>query len=483
MSRSIDSDTAPRIPPVYRRPNFWRDNIEGFIGVALLVLVMRYFAFEVFKIPTGSMAPTLVGQHQRVECPNCGFRYDIDAAFRPGRGVPGGVVTESAAGCPNCGRRFTPRANDARYAGGFLLRFLQLKRDRISGGNRIIVNKFNRALEPPTRWSIIVFEHTQRRPPINYIKRLVGLPGETISIWNGDLYADGQLLRRPPKIQESMWQPVFDSRYVPKEKVRNLWESPAGSHAWNDAGMILQPDARGEARLVYAPPILDYPPYRGNLNRGEAWWRSPDRFNEVGDLKCEIEVSPKPRQPIFIRLREANDVYVAAVRFDNGAVEGAITLEPAGPAGVPPAVLVEPVTSAVSDGPHTIAFYNADQRLRLSVDGEELCRLDLPAVPMPGAPARFPSGVSIEARGLEGPLTLERVRIWRDIYYLHDRARSVHSYGPIPRKSYFVLGDNTSSSEDSRFWPESPYVPDKQIVGTALVVWWPPEYLRAIPVP
>lgn len=47
----------------------------------------------------------------------------------------------------------------------------------------------------------------------------------------------------------------------------------------------------------------------------------------------------------------------------------------------------------------------------------------------------------------------------------------------IPQDSFFVLGDNSASSKDSRYWG---FVPKKNILGKALVIYWPPHRIRII---
>lgn len=47
----------------------------------------------------------------------------------------------------------------------------------------------------------------------------------------------------------------------------------------------------------------------------------------------------------------------------------------------------------------------------------------------------------------------------------------------IPEDDFFVLGDNSASSQDSRYWG---FVPRKNILGEALVIYWPPQRIRII---
>ncbi|MCX5707335.1 MAG: signal peptidase I [Candidatus Omnitrophica bacterium] len=47
----------------------------------------------------------------------------------------------------------------------------------------------------------------------------------------------------------------------------------------------------------------------------------------------------------------------------------------------------------------------------------------------------------------------------------------------VPEGSYFVLGDNSASSKDSRYWG---FVPKDNILGGAMIIYWPPQRIRII---
>lgn len=47
----------------------------------------------------------------------------------------------------------------------------------------------------------------------------------------------------------------------------------------------------------------------------------------------------------------------------------------------------------------------------------------------------------------------------------------------VPKGSFFVLGDNSGSSQDSRYWG---FVPASNVLGKAILIYWPPQRIRII---
>jgi signal peptidase I len=220
--RSGDGQTEWISPAARRAQEFrhaaWRETIESIAVAIILALLFRGFIAEAFVIPTGSMAPALMGEHKDLFCPQCSASYQVGASVEPRSGatVVGGI-------CPNCG-----------YV--HALDLVNNRGDQNFSGDRILVSKFAYALGDPERWDVAVFKYPGN-PKQNYIKRIVGLPGETLMIHHGDVYArplepgdtnagNGssesvddpryQILRKPPRKLLAMAHHVYDSDSQPK---------------------------------------------------------------------------------------------------------------------------------------------------------------------------------------------------------------------------------------------------------------------------
>ena len=63
----------------------------------------------------------------------------------------------------------------------------------LSDGDQLIVDKISYRFRDPSRYDIVVFPYKYEKNTY-YIKRIIGLPGETVQIVDGYVYIDGQML-------------------------------------------------------------------------------------------------------------------------------------------------------------------------------------------------------------------------------------------------------------------------------------------------
>ena len=62
-------------------------------------------------------------------------------------------------------------------------------------------------------------------------------------------------------------------------------------------------------------------------------------------------------------------------------------------------------------------------------------------------------------------------------YYNQGQFGQEHGVVDVPPDMYYVLGDNSSSSHDSRFWG---FVPKRFLIGRAICIFWPPKRIRVL---
>ncbi|WP_206028449.1 signal peptidase I [Thalassoroseus pseudoceratinae] len=215
-----------------------RETMESIVVAFILAFLFRTFEAEAFVIPTGSMAPTLRGRHKEADCPQCGHHVVVGASaevnndgYLYGRKSPNGLIEGTRrihdVVCDNCRYRFSMYDKPAFK------------------GDRILVNKFPFELRGPDRWDVIVFKYPEK-PTTNYIKRLVGLPGEKIRIQQGDVYVndadDGPLriLRKDdPDKQRELQILVYDNNHS-SEALRAVgWPERWGGMTRGDDGRAI----------------------------------------------------------------------------------------------------------------------------------------------------------------------------------------------------------------------------------------------------
>ncbi|MBU0492946.1 MAG: signal peptidase I [Chloroflexi bacterium] len=117
-------------------------------------------------------------------------------------------------------------------------------------GQYLLVNKIEYRLHAPARGDIIVF-HYPNNPSDDYVKRIIGLPGETLEIRDGAVYADGVQLDEPYLRAQTT------SRYtgvVPEDTVFVMGDNRGNSSDSRSWGALPLRYIVGRAVLCYWPP-------------------------------------------------------------------------------------------------------------------------------------------------------------------------------------------------------------------------------------
>lgn len=496
-----------------------RETVESLVIAFVLAFLFRSFEAEMFVIPTGSMAPTLMGRHKDLYCPKCGYNYRANAAsevdqnsgeVRPMAGV-------AWATCPMC--RYSARLDFDIPPGA----------SESYNGDRIVVNKLAYELGQPERWDVSVFKFPGQAKQ-NYIKRLVGMPSETVRLQYGDVFtkrADESafhIARKPPQKLLAVLQAVHNNDYVCQPLLDGGWPArwqplePAAPGAWREAADRRSFSVDGAApgtvwlryrhftpsgeqwrqilegrRLETAPEpqfISDFSAYNTSAERhvdparmfasGEHW---------VGDLavECELVVNASGGArtgEATLELRKGGRAFTCRLDLAAGTAQMAIdsrrdfhpTAKVALPAG----------------GRCRLRFSNIDQELLLWVN-ERVVAFDAPTTyddlgnhrPQPDDL----SPVGIAARGTA--LEVRHLRIRRDLFYIPTGRRAVQAESgaeeqtfadfPLEKGQYLMLGDNSAYSKDSRLWESDGtehYVRRDLLIGRALYVLWPHSWDR-----
>ncbi|MGD9646326.1 MAG: S26 family signal peptidase [Pirellulales bacterium] len=565
-----------------------RETIESVVIALILAFLFRTFEAEAFVIPTGSMGPTLMGLHKDVDCPECGFRYqagvsfevdDINVRRKTFEGGPliGQNILAQTCTCPNC--RYTASVNPDRDGP------LKLTDHTLSyAGDRIWVSKASYAVSQPKRWDVAVFKWPLGADQ-NYIKRLVGLPGESVRIFRGDLYtmplpaddapetelsmSEFTIARKPPKKVLATLQPVYDNDYVLPQLLKLGWprrwqplaaDPVQATHHWQpqDEDRALAIDGQlDEAWLAYQHIVPSFEDWR----RFAAGERLPNDFQPRPQLITDFcayntatnqATAPTP-DPQSLGLHWVPDLAVdceAEIRGDTGAltlaiIEGGRQLSCRIDVATGIAQLAieglsdfapQATTSVKGKGTYRLRFSNVDDQLLLWVDDEPIAfgaatafSLDPVAASEPFDSAALAGGerfiepnavvptaddlapVRIASHRL--PMTVRHLNVRRDVYYIAnpggqnvscdyvnsplDRQSSLEVAQffsdparwtkmrrlffrdfPLYEDQFLMLGDNSPSSSDSRYWEDRAgnpryYVSRELLIGKAFFVYWP----------
>lgn len=453
------------------------NTFEWLITAIMLAFVFRAFVMEAFRIPTGSMANTLKGAHYQLRCLQCGYKY----SYNFGREIVPNYdvyIEPGSPRCPSCGF-FLPSGTRMPPA----------------NGDRILVLKCIYQFLEPKRWDVVVFKNPAD-PWQNFIKRLIARPGETVEIIDGDIYIDGQIARKPPKIQKELWMPVYDNDYQPVHpELRRFnghrWQQPfrniqGSKWDFNAAG----PTVFGLQSDTDDTHVMLYDTNRGNDFGAENCAYNPSRTHNGPPYCSDLMVSfyadfSEPEGTVGIDLSKYRKRYKGSVDAD-----GRMTITESEDGKEWTELADRQIEMPELNKPTLVKFVNVDHKLIFHF-GDETLTYDLGRDREAAGPVNGNIEPEVRIFG-SGKLLLSHIAISRDIYYTtppQQRGEACFASTNHPFElgegEFFVLGDNSPASHDSRLWSnkgigingERAYrpgvVPNDYLVGKAVFVYWP----------
>lgn len=499
-----------------------RHILESFLCLAIAVIVFRSFVLEGYIISTGSMAPTLLGYHKRVECPDCGFQFAVGVAFDDGSSESSQTVK-----CPNCEQSHIDATQVPR-----------------NSGDQLLVFKEAFAFRDPDRWEIAVFLNPND-PTQAYVKRTIGRPGEKVQIFDGDVFINDERARKSYEKQRSIRIPVFDDAHYPQLDqtfARWLpepgWTRNAGQFSFSSADRSVEAASGLSSEFAWVSYFnLDRTQTRSRANLDDAidatiaaggretgepstepgpvtdqyGYNTPARSREetaVHDLMLNCRVAfPAGRGEFaaIIRNRERFAVFRldrkarnAAVWISGHSAEHAVWLMETGTrplvaASVSAESFNEPIEVDVSTfdrqlivGLNSLEVLSTDlaqpldefsppEPNNLSPDSQEIVlasaqATDLIATTSTNSDA---AGRTVQFGARGGTVDVTDVCLFRDVHYTaYDYRHGIKEPVQLGDDEFFFLGDNSPVSLDSRGW-KSPTVARHLIVGRPLVVHLP----------
>lgn len=229
LENTSESHAAVPAPSLKKDPDSWSELAKTAIIAFLLAVLIRSFLYEPFNIPSGSMLPTLqIGDYLFVSKRDYGYsRYSF----------PFGVMPI---------------------------------KDRIWTGTL------------PARGDIIVFKLPSDNKT-DYIKRIIGLPGDKIQTINGRLYINDRLVEREAagidRVENGMGQQLTVTRYIetlPGGVMHSIYEE-SDAEALDNAGPFHVPennyfamgDNRDNSRDSRVQELVGFIPFRNIVGRAD----------------------------------------------------------------------------------------------------------------------------------------------------------------------------------------------------------------------
>ncbi|KKE79005.1 signal peptidase I [Bacilli bacterium] len=121
----------------------------------------------------------------------------------------------------------------------------------LEDGERVIFNKLIYLIDEPSRGDIVIIQ----RPTKNYVKRVIGLPGETIEINEGELYINGERYNQTFLSEEARLQTNnFGPETIPEDSYFVMGDNRAISKdSRNGLGLIQESEIIGKSEIIIYP--------------------------------------------------------------------------------------------------------------------------------------------------------------------------------------------------------------------------------------
>lgn len=506
------------------------ETLQSLIIAFAFAFIFRAFVAEAFVIPTGSMAPTLYGAHVLARSEASGYEYAVGVWETVANSDQGEAMPYQATRGPVEVPDPMLERETATPRRGLDSATIIFDKTRTRMGDRILVLKYLYTFFDPQRFDVVVFKNPTN-PAQNFIKRLIGLPGETIWLADGDVFAstsgptgEFRIQRKPDHVQRAVWQPVYHSEYIPlhADRMTPPWKSPWSGRDWDTTGRSYRWRSSGSSPAPTAlafdaefRPIVDRNPYNDGRDVGSRGYSPPTPY-ATADIRLAAAVEPADNDlKSSIRLSTMGHEFIAAL--GGGSVH--LRMRPQTDAGDAPWQELATGAASLPAGKATnVEFWHVDQSLSFWIEGKRVAYGDYEWSPADrlDRSTGLPPNLATET-GLEQPwrdvryhpkqpsltwefegtgVTLHRIELDRDLYYQPAAYGSRFSNGPalgthpdnlaaLQAGQFFCLGDNSAASSDGRLWdppvpwvaheidPTQGVVPRDLLLGKAFFVYFP----------
>ncbi|MFK7818146.1 MAG: S26 family signal peptidase [Planctomycetaceae bacterium] len=504
-----------------------RQVIDLVICLILTVICVRSFIVEGYMISTGSMAPGLLGYHKRVVCPRCQTEFELGVRFEEGQGLVESNPTDPKfCRCPNC--------DESK---------IDLSGVPKTQGDQLLVHKNAYFFREPIRWEVVVFRNPRLATEAYVKRvlgcpreRVRILTGDVFINGERARKTLAQCLATELTVYDDSRRPT-DSDWKSRWTVGNSWsEQPNGfastktdEWSWISYNHLLRSGGshetsvivpaeqlaaakrkfsngagspfvvrnyvefeRSTSRLIANGVVSDElrdlllsttsdPTFRQQVQRlqqlsqiapiqDQYGYNSERKTEAVADIGIELTASGNERTgELVIRLSTPHGLFEVAFNLETGAVQ----------------LFGHEQNATVSTGsfqPSTlskgakISVRQTDRRIFVVLNNQLLFAPFL--IPDGVGAPLAPKPLGFATRGAQ--LSVTGIRITRDIHYTAGRARNgVNEEFLLGDEEYFVLGDNSPVSDDSRNWKEAA-VHRSNLVGKPFLVHLPssPKALR-----